>query len=131
MVNDPIGDALTRIRNAYLRGHNQVSIPYSKMISAIVKILEEENYIQDYEITENDKGFKVLTIELLYFGKNPGIKSLKRISRPGVRQYVGYKDIPRIIDGMGICILSTTKGVISGKRAKTERIGGELLCSIY
>jgi small subunit ribosomal protein S8 len=135
-VVDPISDMLTRIRNAVLVGHNQVAVPSSKIKVAIAKILKEEGYVGGYEVVDGKvAGSKVLRIRLKYVGerrdRHPVITGLERISRPGRRVYTGKKDIPWVLSGMGIAIVSTPKGVMTGQRARQLGVGGEVLCKIW
>ncbi len=135
-VNDPISDLLTRIRNAVMVGHQLVAMPSSKLKVAIAKILKEEGYIASYEVAEGKTdGQKVLRIRLKYIGerreRKPVITGLERISRPGRRIYTNKRDIPWVLSGMGIAILSTPKGVMTGQRARQLGVGGEILCKIW
>jgi small subunit ribosomal protein S8 len=135
-VSDPISDMLTRIRNAVLVGHSTVAMPSSNMKSAIAKILKEEGYITGYEVVDGERpGHKVLRIRLKYIGerreRRPVITELERISRPGRRVYTGKQDIPWVLSGMGIAIISTPKGVMTGQRARQLGVGGELLCKVW
>jgi len=130
-VNDPIADMLTRIRNALMAGHEQVTMPASKMKLAIAKILKEEGFIEDFELL-SDGVKKSLRLKLKYLGKRePAITGLKRVSKPGLRVYVGAGEIPRVYGGLGIAILSTSQGVMTGKEAWRRRLGGELLCYVW
>ncbi len=130
--SDPIADMLTRIRNALMVGHADVSMPNSKMRTAIAAILKEEGYITNYTLAEDD----TLTLELKYYGTShrdmkPVITKLQRVSKPGRRVYVGKNEIPWVRRGMGIAILTTPKGVITGQKARKQGIGGEVLCYIW
>lgn len=129
MVNDSISDMLTRIRNANLVKSQIVSIPATRISEEISKILEKEGLIESFQNSTSGK----LSLKLKYIGteKKPCISDLKRISKPGLRIYVNYKDIPKILDGMGIIIISTSEGIMSDKEARYRTIGGELLCSIW
>ena len=133
MYTDPIADYLTRIRNASLTGHKVVEIPSSKMKIEITKILFDEGYIMSYKIVEIKDNQDIIKIALKYDGlKNePVIRKIQRISRPGLRKYSGSKNIPRILNGLGISIVSTSKGVMTGKTALKNKIGGELICYVY
>ena len=133
MYTDPIADYLTRIRNASLTGHKVVEIPSSKMKNEITKILFDEGYIMSYKIVEIKDNQDIIKIALKYDGltNEPVIKKIQRISRPGLRKYSGSKNIPRILNGLGISIVSTPKGVMTGKTALKNKIGGELICYIY
>ncbi len=130
LINDPIGDALTRIRNAHARQKTEVSFPHSKMLEAIVGILKDEEYIEDYEIV-GDKSEKCLSIKLKYIDGKPAIRFLKRTSKPGLRKYIGYRDVKPVLNGLGISILTSPKGVITGKQAVEKKLGGEFICTIY
>lgn len=131
-VTDPIADYLTRIRNAQAAGHKVVDIPASKMKKSITEILYNQGYILKYKFVDDDKQ-GVIKIALKYdpISKLPVIRNLKRFSKPGLRQYFGANDMPRVINGLGIAIVSTSKGVITGKEAKKNNVGGEVLCTIY
>ncbi|NLG71151.1 MAG: 30S ribosomal protein S8 [Chloroflexi bacterium] len=135
-VSDPIGDMLTRIRNATMVGHSIVAMPSSKMKVAIAKILKEEGYIADYQVVDGQvSGSKVLRLRLKYVGerreRKPVITGLERVSRPGRRVYTGKADIPWVLSGMGVAILSTPKGVMTGQRARQLGVGGEVLCKVW
>jgi small subunit ribosomal protein S8 len=125
-MTDPIADMLTRIRNAHMALHKEVSVPRSKMAGALASILRQEGYVDD--VAENDKEIR---ITLKYHKGTAGLCGLKRISKPGRRVYVGALDIPRVQNGLGICILSTSAGVMEGETAREKKIGGELLCEIW
>jgi small subunit ribosomal protein S8 len=133
-VNDPIADMLTRMRNALMSGKDEVAIPYSKMKGEIARILKEEGYIDDYMVGD-EQPFHWMTIKLKYVGtrreRRPLITDLKRISKPGRRIYTSYKDVPWVLSGMGIAILTTPKGVMTGQQARRERVGGEVLCYVW
>ncbi len=130
-MTDPIADLLTRIRNAHKAGHESVEVPYSKLKGEIVKILQEEGYLAGYKLNEK-KPFSTLTILLKYAsGRQPAIQSLKRISKPGCRVYAGKDDIPRVLGGLGVVILSTSGGITTGQKALEQGVGGELLCEVY
>ena len=129
-ISDPIADILTRIRNAVMVRHESVMIPASRMKLAIARILKEEGFISDYEVLKG-KPHRVIKIYLKYSGKNESVLSgLERVSKPGLRVYVGRGEIPRIAGGLGVTILSTSKGVITGQKAWRQGIGGELLCYV-
>jgi small subunit ribosomal protein S8 len=133
-VTDPIADMLTRIRNAIMAGHGQVAIPSSKIKIAIARILKEEGFIEDYDVTK-DRPQPMIRIRLKYVGeggnKESVIRGLKRVSKPGRRIYTKKKDIPWVLSGMGIAILSTPKGVMTGRKARRLGVGGEVLCYIW
>jgi small subunit ribosomal protein S8 len=130
-VNDPIGDMLTRIRNASMARHATVAMPASKMKLAIAEILKREGFIRDFEIIEG-KPSNSLVLSLKYTAdRKPVIKGLRRVSRPGLRIYTGRADIPRVRGGLGVSILSTPKGVMAGHDAWREHVGGEVLCYVW
>lgn len=129
-ITDPIADLLTRIRNANMVNHAEVEIPASKLKIELVKILKEEGYIQSYEIKEKD-GFKVIVVELKYISNKPVIRGLQRVSTPGLRSYSKAKNLPRVFGGMGVAIISTSKGLMTDKLARKENIGGEVLCYVW
>ncbi|HIS54837.1 TPA: 30S ribosomal protein S8 [Candidatus Galligastranaerophilus gallistercoris] len=129
-ITDPIADLLTRIRNANMVNHAEVEIPASKLKIELVKILKEEGYIQNYEIKEKD-GFKVIVVELKYISNKPVIRGLQRVSTPGLRSYSKAKNLPRVFGGMGVAIISTSKGLMTDKLARKENIGGEVLCYVW
>jgi small subunit ribosomal protein S8 len=131
MMTDPIADMLTRIRNGLHRKHEAVDIPASKMKLEIARILKTEGYIENFKIIQDDKQ-GVLRVFLKYDGENrPVIIELKKISKPGRRVYAGVDDIPVVKNGLGLAIISTSKGVISDKTAKTEKVGGEVICTVW
>jgi small subunit ribosomal protein S8 len=135
-VTDPISDMLTRMRNAIIMGHPMVAVPSSNIKVAIAKILKEEGYISGFEVVDGKVvGSKVLRIRLKYVGERRDRRSvitgLERISRPGRRVYKGKQEIPWVLSGMGIAILSTPKGVMTGQRARQLGVGGEILCKIW
>ena len=132
-MTDPIADYLTRLRNAIRAQHRVVEIPSSKLKKEITKILFDQGYILNYKFVENDTPSGAIKIALKYdpVDKVNAIKCLTRVSRPGLRQYTGYKDMPRVLNGLGIAIISTSKGVMTNKQAKAEKIGGEVLCYVY
>lgn len=129
-VSDPIADLLTRLRNAARGSKSQFDVPYSKMKGEIVRILKREGYIADYELDTTGK-FPVLKIENKFVNKAPALAGLKRVSKPGLRKYVGATEIPRVLGGMGIAIISTSSGVMTGHEAKRKNIGGELLAYVW
>ena len=129
-VSDPIADMLTRIRNAIMVRHDSVLIPSSRMKQAIAKILKEEGFISDYEVLKG-KTHRTIKIQLKYNSKNQSVLTgLERVSKPGLRVYIDRKEIPRIAGGLGVAILSTSKGVMTGQQAWRQGIGGELLCYV-
>ncbi len=130
-VSDPIADMLTRIRNAIMARHDSVLIPASKMKLSITKILKAEGFINDYEVVRG-KPHRMIKIQLKYDDSNqPVLSGLERVSKPGLRVYTGQKEIPRIYGGLGIAIVSTPKGVMTGHQAWRNGIGGELLCYVW
>lgn len=135
-VNDPISDMLTRIRNGIMAGHQLVALPSSKLKVSIAKIMKEEGYVTSYEVVDGKvSGQKILRIRLKYVGerreRKPVITGLERISRPGRRVYTGKQEIPWVLSGMGVAILSTPKGVMTGQRARQLGVGGEVLCKVW
>jgi small subunit ribosomal protein S8 len=130
-VSDPIADMLTRIRNAATVRHDFVLVPSSRMKMAIAKILKEEGFITDYEVLKG-KPHRTIKLHLKYDEHNqPFISGLERISKPGLRVYVGQKEIPRVYGGLGVAIVSTAKGVMTGQKAWRQGVGGELLCYVW
>ena len=131
-MTDPIADYLTRIRNAYLAGHKTVEIPSSKMKMEITRILHEKGYILAYKLVEG-KPFNTIKIALKYHPETnkAAIKKIIRISSPGLRQYTNVAKMPRVLNGLGIAILSTSKGIITNKEARDRNVGGEVLCYVY
>jgi small subunit ribosomal protein S8 len=134
-MTDPIADLLTRIRNAIMAGHKVVEAPASNLKKEVARILQEKGYILSYKVAEEEgKGKQgVLKIALKYNqrSKQPAIKGIRRVSRPGLRQYTGVEDMPRVLNGLGIAIISTSKGLMTDKEARKENIGGEVLCYVY
>jgi small subunit ribosomal protein S8 len=131
-MTDPIADMLTRIRNACLSKHRRVDMPLSKMKVEIARILKETNFIQDYRVVETEEGRKVLRVILKYAASGtPVIRELHRVSTPGLRKYVGVGEIPRVRNGLGVAILSTSQGLLSDKQARQRRTGGELLALVW
>jgi small subunit ribosomal protein S8 len=130
-VSDPIADMLTRLRNASMVRHSHVLIPASKLKIAIARILKEEGYILDYEVTE-DRPQPVIRIRLKYGpDRRPVLTGLRRVSKPGRRLYRGSRDVPWVLSGMGTAILSTPKGVMTGREARRQGVGGEVLCYVW
>ena len=129
-MTDPISDMLLRIRNAIKAGHASVEMPASKMKGEIARVMKSEGYITDYSI---DSTFPAtLTVELKYNDKaESAICGLRRESRPGLRKYCGVDDIPNVLDGLGTAVISTSKGIMSGKDARQQKVGGELICTIW
>jgi small subunit ribosomal protein S8 len=129
-VSDPIADFLTRVRNAARAGKAEVEAPYSKMKGEIARILKEEGFVHSYSVSSED-GRPSIKLELKYVGHRPVITTLQRVSRPGLRRYVGASDIPRVLSGIGISILSTSSGVMSSREARRKNVGGELLAFVW
>ena len=132
-MTDPIADFLTRIRNAVKANHKVVVAPGSKIKQEITKILFDQGYILAYKFDKDEKGHPSIKIALKYdlVNKVNAIKKLERVSTPGLRKYTGYKDMPRVLNGLGIAVLSTSKGVMTDKEARDLKIGGEVLCYVY
>lgn len=130
-VHDTIGDFITVIRNAGLAGKESCSYPHSKLRAGIASILKNRGFVSDYLESDNDKGFKTLEIKLKYVSGKHAIKGISRISSPGRRSYCGYRDIPSVLGGLGISVLSSPKGIIDDRTARQEKLGGELLCSVW
>ena len=130
-MTDPIADMLTRIRNANMVAHETVEVPASKLKIELAKLLKSEGFIADYEVKESGK-FKVIVITLKYdMNKKPVISKLERISRPGLRTYHKAKTLPKVLGGLGVAIISTSKGLMTDRKARKENVGGEVLCYIY
>lgn len=130
-MSDPIADMLTRIRNAVSAKHESVQMPSSKIKVAIAKVLKEEGFIRDYQVAQ-DGARALLKIELSYTGrKEPVLSGIKRVSKPGLRVYVQKREIPRVLGGLGVAILSTPEGVMTGQLARQKSIGGEVLCYVW
>ena len=130
-MNDRVSDLLARIRNAQLRKAKELSMPSSNMLVAIAEILKKEGFVEDYKVETDKEGAKVLVIKLKYDEGRGAIVGLRRISKPGIRRYIGYRDIKKVLGGLGITIISTPKGVMTGQMARKERVGGELLCEVW
>lgn len=130
-INDPLGDMLARIRNAQLRYKAKVTTPASSLRERVLDVLAEEGYIRGYARVDYNGGKSEFEIELKYFDGEPVIKDIKRISTPGRRVYSSVKDLPTVANGLGVAILSTPKGVMSDARARTENVGGEILCNVF
>ncbi len=129
-LTDPIADLLTRVRNGTLARKSEILVPYSRMKAEIVRILKQEGYITDFEV-DTEPVVPQIKIATKTVNRTSAITGLKRISRPGLRRYVGAKDIPRVLGGMGISILSTSRGILSGREAKKQNLGGELLAYVW
>jgi small subunit ribosomal protein S8 len=131
MVTDPIADMLTRIRNALVARHDYTDVPASRVKAAVADVLKKEGYIKDYEMKQ-DEGHPRIRVHLAYTGKRePMIQGLDRVSKPGLRVYSGHGEIPRVYGGLGIAILSTPQGVMTGKDARKRGVGGEVLCYVW
>jgi small subunit ribosomal protein S8 len=129
-LTDPVADFLARIRNAIRARHQKLDVPASKLKAEIARILKEEGYISNYK-TQEEEGKQILRVYLKYAGTEAAIRDLARISRPGCRVYIGHDEIKRVQGGLGIAILTTPKGVMTGRQARRERVGGELLCEVW
>lgn len=130
-MNDPLGDMLTRIRNAQMRGKSTVSTPGSKLRAWVLDVLADEGYIRGYEKTTGNDGHPAIEISLKYYEGEPVIRELKRVSKPGRRVYMSVKDIPQVRQGLGVSIVSTSKGVMSDANARQANVGGEVLCTVF
>jgi len=130
MVTDPIADMLTRIRNAIMARHDSVLMPASRIKLSMAKILKDEGFITDYTVLKG-KPQRVIKISLKYINGRPALAGLERVSKPGLRLYVGRKEIPRVYGGLGVALLSTPKGVMTGQDAWRRNLGGELLCYLW
>ena len=131
-MTDPIADMLIRIRNAQMVGHAEVAMPASKLKASIAEVLKSEGYIEDFAVREKggDTSKKELHIGLKYYAGKPVIERLERVSKPGLRVYRGRDDIPRIMNGLGVAILSTSRGVMTDRKARADGVGGEILCIV-
>jgi small subunit ribosomal protein S8 len=130
MVTDPIADMLTRIRNAQLARHRRVDMPTSRLKVELARLLKQNHYIHDYKLLE-DGQHPVLRLYLKYFQDKPVIRELRRVSKPGLRQYVGVEEIPRVRNGLGMALLSTSRGVMTDREARAAKVGGELLAIVW
>jgi len=130
-MNDPLGDMLTRIRNAQMRGKSTVLTPASKLRGWVLDVLADEGYIRGYESTSTRDGHPAIEISLKYYEGTPVIRELKRVSKPGRRVYMSVKDIPHVRQGLGVSIVSTPKGVMSDQNARSQNVGGEVLCTVF
>jgi small subunit ribosomal protein S8 len=128
-MSDPISDMLTRIRNAQLVGHAEVAMPASKLKASIAQVLKDEGYIEDFALREKG-AMKELAIGLKYYAGRPVIERLERVSKPGLRVYKGRNDIPKVMNGLGVAILSTSRGVMTDRKARADGVGGEVLCIV-
>ena len=130
-MTDPLGDMLTRIRNAQMRRKQYVLTPNSKLRAWVLDVLKSEGYIRSYEIEKNVSGADNIKVALKYFDGEPVIKELKRVSTPGRRVYLGADNLPKVRQGLGVAIVSTSKGVMSDAKARQSRVGGEVLCTVF
>ena len=130
-MNDPIGDMLTRIRNGQMRGKSMVATPASKLRGWVLDVLADEGYIRGYEPTKGADGHPAFDISLKYYEGTPVIREVKRVSKPGRRVYMGPNDIPVVRQGLGVSIVSTSKGVMSDANARAANVGGEVLCTVF
>lgn len=130
-VNDPIGDMITRIRNAQMRKKNKVSMPGSKMRERLLEVLKTEGYIRDYATVAHANGRSEIEVELKYFDGAPVIREISRVSKPGRRVYASVKALPRVHNGLGISILSTPKGLMADHEARDANVGGEIICTVF
>jgi small subunit ribosomal protein S8 len=130
-MNDPLGDMLTRIRNAQMRAKSTVMTPASKQRARVLDVLADEGYIRGYEQTTDEKGHPAFEISLKYYEGTPVIRELKRISKPGRRVYMSVGDIPQVRQGLGVSIVSTSRGVMSDAAARSANVGGEVLCTVF
>lgn len=128
-MSDPIADMLIRIRNAQMVGHAEAVMPASRLKASIAKVLKDEGYIEDFALRENGAR-KELAIALKYYAGRPVIERLERVSKPGLRVYKGRDDIPRVMNGLGVAILSTSRGVMTDRKARADGVGGEVLCVV-
>ncbi len=130
-MNDPLGDMLTRIRNAQMRGKSSTLTPASKLRFWVLDVLADEGYIRGYEKTLDKNGHPAIRIDLKYYEGTPVIRELQRVSTPGRRVYMSVKDIPQVRQGLGVSIVSTPRGVMSDQNARTANVGGEVLCTVF
>jgi len=130
-MNDPIGDMLTRIRNSQMRGKSTVETPASKQRARVLDVLADEGYIRGYEATTGKNGHPAFEISLKYYEGTPVIRELKRVSKPGRRVYLGVSDIPQVRQGLGVSIVSTSRGVMTDASAREANVGGEVLCTVF
>ena len=130
-MNDPLGDMLTRIRNAQMRGKSTTTSPASKVRKWVLDVLADEGYIRGYEETTGKNGHPAIEISLKYYEGEPVIRELKRVSKPGRRVYLGSNDIPQVRQGLGVSIVSTSKGVMTDANARSANVGGEVLCTVF
>ena len=129
-MQDPLADMFTRIRNAHLVSKRKVSIPYARIKEDVVKVLRDEGYVRGFEV-KGESASKELIIRLKYYKEKPVIAEIKRESRPGLRHYFGVDKLPQVRSGLGICIVSTSQGLLTDKQAREKRLGGELICTVF
>ena len=130
-MTDPLGDMLTRIRNAQMRRKQFVVTPNSKLRAWVLDVLKSEGYIKSYEIEKAASGIDIIKVSLKYFDGEPVIKELKRVSTPGRRVYLGVDNLPKVRQGLGVAVVSTSKGIMSDSQARQSRVGGEVLCTVF
>lgn len=130
-MNDPLGDMLTRIRNAQMRRRGSVMTPGSRLRASVLDVLKSEGYIRDYSTTEFGNGRTEFNIELKYFEGEPVIRRIQRVSKPGRRVYAGIDAVPRVADGLGVTIISTSQGIMADHEAREKNVGGEVLCQVF
>ena len=130
-MNDPIGDMLTRIRNASLRGKSTVRTPASKLRAWVLDVMQDEGYIRGYESVTSGRGHPEIEISLKYYDGAPVIRELRRVSKPGRRVYMASQDVPAVRQGLGVSIVSTSRGVMSDATARSQNVGGEVLCTVF
>ena len=130
-MTDPLGDMLTRIRNAQMRRKQFVFTPNSKLRAWVLDVLKSEGYIKSYEIEKTPSGVDTIKVSLKYFDGEPVIKELKRVSTPGRRVYLGVDNLPKVRQGLGVAVVSTSKGIMSDSQARQSRVGGEVLCTVF
>ncbi len=130
-MNDPLGDMLTRIRNAQMRGKSTTVTPASKLRRWVLEVLADEGYIRGFEDTTDSKGHPAIEISLKYYEGAPVIRELKRVSKPGRRVYLGSDNLPQVRQGLGVAIVTTSKGVMTDANARTQGVGGEVLCTVF
>ncbi len=130
-VSDPIADMLARIRNAQMRSKSQVRLPASKLLGWVLDVMKNEGYIRGFEQVENEKGQKDIVVELKYHDGQPVIREMSRVSKPGRRVYSNSHDLPQVRQGLGVAIISTSKGVMTDAQARSQKVGGEVLCTLF
>lgn len=128
-MSDPIADMLTRIRNGQLAGHAKVSMPSSKLKASLAKLLADEGYVSSFDVKDSD-GKSILSVDLKYYQGKPVIELLKRVSRPGLRVYKNKDELPKVIGGLGVAVVSTSKGIMSDRDARKQGVGGEIICYV-